>query len=128
MNGTKIRISSGSEGPSYDPYHYDDITVTRMGREVTLHLGLGCYLEVDGKVIMSEGNEFPSERIVKEFELRTGLNPNTAMKYHQILRSRCSECGCKRTTSHFGYVGETILVCDRCGNFVSDNFHMGMIE
>jgi hypothetical protein len=42
---TTISMRTGSEGPSYDPYHYEEMTVVGRSGTVTLHTGLGMWLQ-----------------------------------------------------------------------------------
>jgi hypothetical protein len=43
IRNPKLRFSlkTGSEGPAYDPYHYDEYTIQKNDTCLTLHLGLG---------------------------------------------------------------------------------------
>lgn len=81
MNGTKVRIRSGSEGPSHDPYSYHEITVERLGREVTLHLGLAVWREIDGAMRLTTAYSSESE-IIQDFVELTGGTPEQWQRWH----------------------------------------------
>ena len=87
MNGTKIKHRSGSEGPKYDPYAFDEWTVIRLDREVTIHSGLANWIK-----IQYEGH--PEVRIDEWncvngwldlhtlFEVLTGLSAGQCERYY----------------------------------------------
>jgi len=125
--GTKLMFNTGSEGPKYDPYHYEELTVVRNGKMVTLHLGLGDWLEVDGKKVSKY--EYGGEGMSPEekFEILTGMNTDEFMKYYQVIHNTCKKCGCRDNYPMSGFPGETFNVCAKCGEIVSSDFNMGAI-
>ncbi len=47
---TAITRRSGTEGPSYDPYGWEEYTIERNGKEATIRIsGLASWLEIDGE-------------------------------------------------------------------------------
>ena len=109
MFGTKVWVRSGSEGPSHDPYSYDEINVETKGHDVCIHYGLAVWLEVDGKHTDYYGNEYEAFEL---FKLLTGAPPADFINWYYRARSRCS-CGCRAQRSVPGYPGETLNICVR---------------
>lgn len=87
----KIQIRTGSEGPSWDPYSFTQITFTCTdGLEVVHHSGLGEWCMVDG---MTVGR---GEEAAPAFLSYAGLTPYQAQKAYHRIHQRCSLCGHKR--------------------------------
>ncbi|MCI0564545.1 MAG: hypothetical protein MN733_39260, partial [Nitrososphaera sp.] len=42
----KVTLKSGSEGPKYDPYHYDEYTITSPKDELLVHDGFSQYIKI----------------------------------------------------------------------------------
>lgn len=105
----------------------------RNGDTVTLHEGLGDWLRVNGAVkdvqrTTSSGFQLPEcpERLV--FVSLTGYAPEQLRRFVDRAQSRCRSCGGQRTRSERGHPGETLLVCDRCGDIVGTRFNRSAIE
>ena len=79
---TKLHIKTGVEGPRYDRYGYEEITVTRNGHEYILHNGLAEWLRVDGNEI-----DLPMAELDAEFERLTGYHPDDWHKFHDKLEA-----------------------------------------
>jgi len=47
-----ISTRTGTEGPRHDPYSFTEITVEARGHRVTVHYGLGEWIEVDGSQLI----------------------------------------------------------------------------
>lgn len=121
-NGTEIDIRSGTEGPAYDPYHWDEITVKTKGREVCFHLGLAVWMTIDGlDVLNDEEDLFP---IFKEL---TGMSVTQAFKYFYRYRSRCQKCGSRSFEWRNGYPGEQMKMCTECDHIVDYTFNESAI-
>jgi hypothetical protein len=43
-----IAKETGSEGPQHDPYSFTEYVIQRTGTTLTLHLGLGVWLRLNG--------------------------------------------------------------------------------
>ncbi len=87
MNGTKLHHRSGSEGPHYDPYHYDEWEVTRLGRTVTIHSGLANWVEIDypgfPTVHINEWNVVNGYKDLDTlFEVLTGMHTGQCYRYY----------------------------------------------
>lgn len=130
-SGTTIAIRHGTEGPSWDPYSYSEITVHRgNGVSITIHTGLAMWVEFPA------GNPRRVDCFSEEeqtdalnfFTAVTGMTPGEAEDYHQRYRHVCRKCGCRRTRTESGYPGESFNVCAKCGDIVSSNFHLSEIE
>lgn len=122
-----LTIKSGSEGPSWDPYGYREYIFIRTdGMRVTLHAGLKVYCKAERKKNgrwstewLVGGGDAHFDVAAKFFEETTGLTLAQAEKIEQRKSSRCY-CGCKKIEEHPGYCGETLFVCSRCGEIVSE--------
>ncbi len=66
-----IAMRTGSEGPSHDPYSFREYEIERNDQTLVLHMGLGCWLEEDGKSTYKNGTE---ELLVLIFEGFSGLS------------------------------------------------------
>lgn len=135
-----IHIRSGSEGPRQDPYHFEEITVTRPnGVSVTLHEGLDCFVAVNGKRCQ-QAAAFPPGATIEQreamlhgaaasvFESLAGCTVEAARKAYHRLRSRCQSCGCRETRSASGYPGESFTLCARCGHVMDSHMDWSAVE
>src|SRR5262249_37829395 len=83
--GSRIEIRSGSEGPNFDPYHYDEITVTRAdGRKATIHRGLAEWMRYwDGRFERRSNDSYAILR--SKFEACVGCTPEEAERtFHRL--------------------------------------------
>lgn len=96
---------TGSEGPSHDPYSYDETSFKGW----TVHLGLVEWVQrgAHKKLYLPDVRAY--------FKAMTGYTPEELRAFHGKLRGRCRECGSKRFAWHAGYPGETIMQCLKCG-------------
>lgn len=77
-----IDLRNGSEGPREDPYSFSELTMNVNGSSCTLHMGLACWIEVDGKVVLDQ--EVPEELIAATWEEMVGIDPCRFEKiYHE---------------------------------------------
>lgn len=126
---TKITMRSGAEGPRHDPYHFEEITVDRQdGRKVTLHVGLGVWATAEGGP-MRERTDSPQEAY-HMFERYAGVSHHAmerAMHALPIRRIRQHPCGVKYLRDVNGYPGETLTVCEKCGDVIDGHQDMSVI-
>lgn len=80
-NGTKLNVYNGSEGPSFDPYGYCEITVERLGHRYELHSGLAVWVEVDGVREDLTGKDYDDGGFAR-FEELTGYGPDQWEKWY----------------------------------------------
>jgi hypothetical protein len=141
---SSVKIKHGAEGPSHDPYSYDEITVLRDNGNVTkLHEGLGVWLEHNGRRVdicatssdlrgVDLGRAMYLE-YMRVFEVLSGISPRVAERAHhyatvilphKLHRMRCD--GDVYATT--GYPGESFVCCEKC-NFVADyGFNISEVE
>lgn len=51
----QLAMRGGTEGPRHDPYSFTEYYLDTDAHSITAHMGLGCWLEVDGvKVIPND--------------------------------------------------------------------------
>lgn len=126
---TQVRLTSGSEGPHYDPYHYDEITVHRDGRSYTMHSGLATWIEVADVRVMDNASA-SEEEMFKGFEILTDASFQKWHEYWHHKREICHKCNKLTDTIELGggYAGETMYGCNVCGSIKYDDFHISMIE
>ena len=126
FNGTRINLTTGSEGPAHDPYGVTTITVERNGQSVECRAGLGVHLLVNEKQV--EGSE---EELFEVFEDKTGMHFGQAAEYYYKAqhrkRSRCV-CGSHHIDILPGYPGETFYTCSKCGEVLGYDFDRSAIE
>lgn len=124
---TKIRIKSGSEGPWHDPYHYEEMTVTRPdGSWVKIHIGLAIWIKThDGVECQSD-----EKKILEIFERRVGVTYDRAMlAYHSLpyRRAKAHACGIKHLEEVGGYPGESFTICGKCKTVMDYHFNIGAV-
>lgn len=76
-----IRQRTGREGSSHDPYSYTEVTMKTNAKRVTVHLGLGDWIKVNGKKIHLK----QQEDIYRKFQCHTGLSLHQAKKIYDRL-------------------------------------------
>jgi hypothetical protein len=118
----RLVIKTGSEGPRHDPYGYTETTVERNGVSVTLHEGLGTWLEIGDRMVTED------ETIARDFfETHVGYTPEKIQKFIERARSRCRSCGGREFRCERGYPGETFSVCVACGDIIASSFNEGAV-
>ncbi len=98
--GTVVRLKMGWEGPSWDPYSYDRITVKRDGHEATYHCGLGEWLKIDGCEI--EDIEENPEAVDKMLWDTIGMDFATLKQLQALIESKPLRCECGKPKIGFG--------------------------
>lgn len=84
-----ISHSSGTEGPSYDPYGWDEWEVSRNGRTACLRLGLGCWLELDGRSKVHEWEAANGlDELMDAFAAHVGLTFQDVMEFAGMCEQR----------------------------------------
>lgn len=123
---SSINIKAGSEGPRHDPYHYDEITVTRLdGSWVTIHVGLALWAEA------SDGRKIDNyQEALVLFERLAGISLPVAYKsYHEVRVRRYTRhpCGQKHFIDVQGYPGESFVFCRKCGDAIDSSFNINAV-
>lgn len=116
-----VELESGSEGPREDPYHWTELTVRRGALEVTLHVGLGDWVRVNGADLESLDPE-------RAFADLVGYTPRQLEGFLQKARSRCRACGGRRLAPTAGYPGETLYICVDCDSVAHASFNRAAVE
>jgi hypothetical protein len=109
---TKVYRTIGNEGPSYDPYAFEEYIIERPGRPaVKVHLGLS--VSIDGIEYGDTDDNFTTV-----FEDKVGVTLKAFEKAYQRITGPPSRCDCGRSVYHArecsGYPGESFLICDKC--------------
>lgn len=139
METKGIYVVDGSEGPSYDPYGYREVSVVKSENGVEhkflIHLSaLFSYVDLDGKHTTendfgidsrdSNGEKKREQSLVSLFEDTIGATLKSLIR--AVFRinnpSRCPKCGSKKFKQAGGMPGETFTVCAECGEIVSCDF------
>lgn len=122
----EITIYRGAEGPSFDPYSYEEIEVKRQGyRTVTLHQGLGTWLRYDKERIDMNGRNL-ERRAVDIFEGYLGCSLEAFERAKGHIASRCWKCDGHAHHEISGYPGETFTVCQN-GHVMDSYFNESAI-
>jgi hypothetical protein len=127
-DNVKLHIShrSGSEGPRHDPYHFDEFSVSLGVCSITVHVGLGEWIEVKPK---AEPGQWPEPRGDRRSfssweELDATLKSLTGLSMEQLQSwedeahtppEQCPQCGSELKVLGHGYAGECIIGCTREG-------------
>ncbi len=126
-----VNLRSGSEGPSFDPYHFDEITVDRPnGDVVTIHQGLAewCKVERGGRTVFEVEGGGPSRTL---FEAYVGCSPSIVERaYHSLpgRRMKAHACRPRSFLDVGGFPGESLTICNHCGEVVDYSFDRGAVE
>ena len=59
---TNFKSKSGSEGPSHDPYSYNEFSFKKDGKEYIIHMGLAQWIKIDGKKIGAFEDDYDNEK------------------------------------------------------------------
>ncbi len=130
---SSIKIKSGSEGPSYDPYYYFEIIIKRQSPDftgtVTSHAGLTNWVRVDeaGK----QPQIFRDADHAAWFEVYSGLTLRKAWRAAEEANARkirYHPCGEKFLQEVDGMPGETMLQCTKCSAVLSTTFDKSAVE
>ncbi len=118
-SATKIRHRTGSEGPEFDLYAFDEWTVERNGETTKIHLGLAQWVQVNNGI-----REQYREPVlaVDRFAALVGFPFHVITSAYFEQQSRCQHCGCKQMDEVDGYPGETLSVCVACGEIAHCDF------
>lgn len=127
-----ICLTSGSEGPSHDPYGYTEIEVNfhsgpNKGKKVEFHCGLGVSLKVDGEEVEYGTDDHENEAFVL-FKDWTGFDIAKLERWMDKARHRCKKCGCTRGCWKAGYPGESFYCCVNCNEVMDCEFNPSAIE
>lgn len=121
----KLTRKVGSEGGTFDPYSYDEITVRREHKVVTAHIGcLVMWLDVNGERTSYTYDE-EYEALVEKFKAETGMTVDEFMRYHDRIQypPRCPKCFSKKQRECAnGFPGESFELCSDCGHAVTYHF------
>lgn len=118
-----IRVKTGTEGPSFDPYAYTEYTLVRDGQpDVVFHAGLGVSLKIGKGLEERAFNKQEENLLFARFECLVGWPINDLEKWSHKARQRCRKCRCKHGHWAAGYPGESFLLCDNCGEHMDYSF------
>ena len=117
---------SGTEGPAYDPYHYEEFHINVNDKEIVLHLGLGEWMTVNNERVWAkmQGDVVLNEKL----EELTGM---TLHNLEQLLNRKenpthCHDCGRRLTWKSVGSMGgmygESFDICIKCKAIVGYHF------
>lgn len=124
-NGQPIQVTYGSEGDKHDPTAYTEV---RVGT-VTIHLGLGCWIDAVGDNLTVLRNQITDEDVAKHlFELNAGISYEDAMRLWEQRQYYCFNCRCSDYENRAGHPGETFIICCRCGDVLSSDVNLRAVE
>lgn len=90
--GTKLVITTGSEGPRHDPYGYTEIEITmRNGVSAELHAGLGMWLrftDSQGTEQQYDNSNSTEKEMEAKFEEITGWHPGDCENLMHLVEER----------------------------------------
>jgi hypothetical protein len=125
---TTISMTTGSEGPRHDPYHYEEMTVEGRNGTIVLHSGLVTWLKHNKRTFKNE------DEAVLMFEVLVGVPPHIALRAYWEVENRKAKAlwrkhrHCKgETRNTHGYPGEHFMICG-CGEILDYHFNRSEIE
>lgn len=121
-----VRRRTGSEGPSHDPYAFEELEVFTPNGVTIFHMGLGVWLKYNGHLLEPPLTVPPNktEEWLSDIKFRacTGYSLIQLERIARKLKERCRKCGGKDRHHERGMPGEHLAVCDNCGNIVGGYF------
>lgn len=129
INQPNLRIerNTGSEGPAYDPYHYEEWEFERNGNTIELHNGgLVQWMEINGKRYDDVRDE-AMEDLFKEY---TGFTFHMWMLFLRKLEAaKWRKHWGHDVVEVSGYPGEHFTICNTCdGKMLSSFFDISEVE
>lgn len=131
---TPVLIQHGSEGPSHDPYSFEEFTYFLPNNDtddqeekdrVVIHLGLGDVVKVNN-VEVARGYENVNIWVQNKHKMSIDTLIDTLREEDQI--STCPRCGCKDLVWKSGFPGESLLICTECEEICDTSFNPSEIE
>jgi len=110
----RLEMKTGQEGPYWDPYSWKERTVIVDGTKTILHTGLVVFCRRGYKTVWDKQS-------YKAFGVWTGLDIDQFDKALDRIEGpprKCLHCGSKKFGYGGGYVGETMMWCQSCGNMI----------
>jgi len=121
----EIELSTGSEGPDFDPYSFQEIEITSSDVKLTCHSGLGLWIKTADK----ETTYREYDEMIVDLVTILGFDPWAKIEEYQ---DRPKECKCKSGEQELewidGYPGEHFLMCKKCKEIVDTEFCLSEIE
>lgn len=123
--GTSLRMTTGTEGPHYDPYGYTEYTTKRNGRTVIYHGGgLIEWVKLNGVEL-----KVKPENCYRVFEILSGMTLDEFCRYYNKIHSICPKCFNKKRFYYCdGFPGETFTMCSKCHSIVDCEFDRSAVE
>lgn len=137
INHPKLHVDlvRGAEGPTHDPYSYEEISVRVPGCEVMIHTGLACFIELNGEkfdipIVKSVVDYDKNFAATAEFVLvsKIGYTREQLERMSRKAKSRCPKGGTHDIVSESGYPGEHFDVCLKCDRIVNNYFNSSAVE
>jgi hypothetical protein len=133
INHPRLRatVRTGNEGPSHDPYSYEEYTVETPQGKTVLRSGLGTVLTFnDIEVSLADYSFEDQGKLVRGslFFMQTGWTLQQIRRIARKAKERCRKCGGRKTVTDSGYPGETFECCAKCGNVMDTFFCSSAIE
>lgn len=122
----QLRVKHGEEGPTYDPYSYEQWEIRRNNQVILGHFGLLEWVKI-GPSKKELTRVASGDDAVPEFEKLVGMSLSQLRKAYDHIHHSCKRCGCRRTRTVHGYPGEYLNICVRCDNVVSADFNKSEI-
>lgn len=121
----KLFIFSGTEGPRYDPYAFDELHIERGSKLIVVHQGIGDWVDIDGVRHWVSGRA-GADLVVKN---AVGYTATQLLRY----RRKADEARTRVHRAHggvewrSGFPGEALCLC-RCGAVIDTTFNRSAIE
>lgn len=127
---SKVTVSRGVEGPSYDPYDVHELMVRRpSGVVVVVHEGLGTWIKayhVERPNVYTEHtvcSEKDVEFLNELFAQLVGASLRSVKRAYYAMRERARQCCRGRTRTMRGLPGESLTLCADCDRVVDCEFN-----
>lgn len=131
LNHPRLSVTrrNGREGPSHDPYAFEEIRIDNGTHAMTIHVGLAIWIEIDDderEFVPSAYYDEPDAWLEEHAQMCFGWSLKQIARFEQrALDSRwrgCEKGGRHVTTTKDGFPGETFDVCERCNKIVDSQF------
>lgn len=129
-----VSVVRGTEGPSHDPYSYEETTIKVPGSKIVIHAGLAEFIKLNGETfpISVHKRERFGEAIDVLLRAKVGYSrvqlERIARKKRQARTRACPLGGLHDLQWGHGFPGEELLWCTKCKHILDRTFNSSAIE
>lgn len=120
---------TGSEGPNYDPYHYEKYYIKTPKGCIVIHIGLAVFVKIGSQRVDARGKDYNNafawvDRWLLE---EVGFTLKQLNRIAEKAKARCPMGGYHDVSEKHGYPGESLFICGKCNKVVDTYFCEGAV-